>query len=145
MRWVLLQVKFDYFIIDFKYIINKIGYKDKTLRKILFNKKWYIELPYRTFPIRQQIKIIFQINHCAIRCGIKSVPEHHHRCGRSAASPAEHGTHGVRPSFRTEHGLCFFHVFKSANNSSRLVYPFTEGSFAILSASSMAVIVSLFG
>ena len=34
------------------------------------------------------------------------------------------------------------HAFKSANNSSVLVYPFTEGSFAILSASSMAAIVS---
>ena len=37
------------------------------------------------------------------------------------------------------------HAFKSANNSSVLVYPFTEGSFAILSASSMAAIVSLLG
>ena len=39
----------------------------------------------------------------------------------------------------------FFHAFKSLNNSSRSLYPFTAGSFAILSASIMAAIVSLFG
>src|SRR5699024_5900387 len=41
--------------------------------------------------------------------------------------------------------LCFPHFFRSANNSSRSLYPFTDGSFAILSASSMAAIVSLLG
>ena len=39
----------------------------------------------------------------------------------------------------------FFHLFRSANNSSRSLKPFTDGSFAILSASSMAATVSLFG
>ena len=41
--------------------------------------------------------------------------------------------------------FCVLHAFRSANSSSRSVYPFTAGSFAILSASSMAAIVSLLG
>lgn len=41
--------------------------------------------------------------------------------------------------------LCFSHAFRSAKSSSRSLYPFTDGSFAILSASNMAAIVSLLG
>ena len=41
--------------------------------------------------------------------------------------------------------FCVPHVFRSANSSSRSVYPFTAGSFAILSASSIAATVSLLG
>ena len=41
--------------------------------------------------------------------------------------------------------LCFSHAFRSVKSSSRSLYPFTDGSFAILSASNMAAIVSLLG
>ena len=41
--------------------------------------------------------------------------------------------------------FCVSHAFRSANSSSRSVYLFTAGSFAILSASSMAATVSLPG
>ena len=37
------------------------------------------------------------------------------------------------------------HAFRSAKSSSRSLYPFTDGSFAIRSASNMALIVSLLG
>ena len=40
---------------------------------------------------------------------------------------------------------CFSHAFRSAKSSSRSLYPFTDGSFAILFASSIAAIVSEFG
>mgnify|MGYP007039319687 CR=1 FL=1 len=41
--------------------------------------------------------------------------------------------------------FCVSHAFSSANSSFRSVYPFTAGSFAILSASSIAATVSLLG
>ena len=41
--------------------------------------------------------------------------------------------------------FCVSHAFRSANSSSRSVYLFTAGSFAILSASSMTATVTLPG
>lgn len=119
--------------------------------------------------IRRPESLIFtQISCCVFPCGLMSAPVHHSQCGRSAANPGGYDTHGVLPNSQTGRDLCSFlgavcplqeqkphpltdgifcfpHDFRSANSSSRSVYPFTDGSFAILSASNMAAIVSLLG
>ena len=55
------------------------------------------------------------------------------------------GTWFTAGDFRFMMQLACAHDFRSAKSSSRSLYPFTDGSFVILSASDMAAIVSLLG
>mgnify|MGYP006968308792 CR=1 FL=1 len=122
----------------------------------------------KTFYTAAGIFTIYRSSRCVFRCGTGSAPKHHFQCGRPAANPEGYDTHGAPPNSRTRRDLCSFpgavhpllvvffelrggldrvlcfpHAFRSANSSSRSVYPFTDESFAILSNSNMAASSSL--
>lgn len=52
--------------------------------------------------------VIFQTGRYVSRCGPRSTPTLHPRCGRSAANPGGCDTHGVRSNSRSVHDPCAF-------------------------------------